>query len=358
MKKFLKVLLIILLAIILVAGIYFAYVFLSYHRIEDNQQLEVSNASGVAAAVETGKELELTSWNIGFAAYLQDYTFFMDGGKESRARSEDAVLNSMQEITKTLNRENSDFYNIQEVDFDATRSYKVDERELIQNAFADCSYTFAQNYDSPYLFYPFSSPHGANKAGIITLSKTQMTDALRRSLPIQTDIAKVLDLDRCYSVTRMPADNGKEMVLINLHLSAYTTDPTIVQQQIKMVYDTMLEEYNKGNYVVASGDFNMDLLLDSPGIFGVAMNENASWCQPYPVDGIPEHIQLIAPFDEKLKVSSCRNNDMPYERGTTFECTVDGFLTTDNVQVVASKVLDEQFMYSDHNPVQLKFILK
>lgn len=357
MKKMLKALLIVILAIVLVAGIYLAYVFLSYHRIEDNQQMDVDNAADVGASVETGKDLELTSWNIGFAAYLQDYTFFMDGGKESRARSKDAVLDSMQHITEKLNKEDSDFYNIQEVDFDATRSYKVDERALIRDAFADCSYTFAQNYDSPYLFYPFTSPHGANKAGIITMSKSQMTDALRRSLPIQTDVAKVLDLDRCYSITRMPADDGKEMILINLHLSAYTTDPTIVQQQIKMVYDTMLEEYNKGNYVVASGDFNMDLLQKSPEIFGVEMNENASWCQPYPVDGIPEHIQLVAPFDENKKIASCRNNDMPYQPGTTFTCTVDGFLVTDNVKVVSSEVLNEEFMYSDHNPVQLHFVL-
>lgn len=357
-KRVLKICLNVIIAIIIVAVLYLAYVFVSYHRIDDNQQLGVLNSKHAEDRVNTGQELELTSWNIGFAAYLQDYTFFMDGGTESRARSKEAVLDSMSHINNRLRQEKSDFYNIQEVDYDATRSYKVDERELIKLAFRDYSYVFAQNYDSPYLFYPFTSPHGKNKAGIITLSKVDMKDSLRRSLPIQTDFAKVLDLDRCYSVTRMPTDNGKEMVLINLHLSAYTTDPSIVKNQVKMVYDTMLEEYNKGNYVVASGDFNMDLLQDSPGIFGVPLNDFSSWCNPYPEKDIPEHIKLIAPFDENTKVASCRNNDMPYTPGKTFTCTVDGFLTTDNVQVVSSEVLDEQFMYSDHNPVQLKFILK
>ncbi len=348
----------VLIAIILVVVGYIAYVFIAYDRLEDNLALEIQNAEEAKSAVSTYQRLELTSWNIGFAAYLQDYTFFMDGGEESRARSEEAVLNSMEYINKRLRHEASDFYNIQEVDFDSTRSYKVDERELIRDEFAEFSYVFAQNYDSPYLFYPFNSPHGANKAGLITLSQTKMTDSLRRSLPIQTDFAKVLDLDRCYSVSRMPTDNGKELVLINLHLSAYTTDPSIVKRQVKMVYDTMLEEYNKGNYVVASGDFNMDLLGDSAGIFGVPLDAFSSWCNPYPVEDIPEHIRLVAPFDENKKYASCRNNNMPYTPGKTFTCTVDGFLVTDNVTVITSEVLNEQFQYSDHNPVQLQFMIK
>lgn len=357
-KRAIGIALNILIAIIIIVVGYVAYVFLSYDRLEDNLALDIHNARESTDVVHTYKTLELTSWNIGFAAYLQDYTFFMDGGKESRARSEQAVLDSMNYIDTRLREENSDFYNIQEVDFDATRSYKVDERELIQSAMRDYSYVFAQNYDSPYLFYPITSPHGANKAGLVTLSRTNLTDSLRRSLPIQTDFAKVLDLDRCFSVNRMPTDNGKELVLINLHLSAYTTDPSIVKRQVKMVYDTMLEEYKKGNYVVASGDFNMDLLGESPKIFGVPLNAFSSWCNPYPVEDIPQHIKLIAPFDRDKKIASCRNNDMPYKKGKTFECTVDGFLTTDNIWVVSSEVLNEEFKYSDHNPVQMRFILR
>ena len=347
-----------ILAVLIVAVVYAIYLFSSYHRIADNQELFVANSQDTAESVEVGEVKELTSWNIGFAAYLQDYTFFMDGGVESRARSEEAVFDSMDHINKFLREQNSDFYNIQEVDFDSTRSYKVDERQIIRDEFGDYAYLFAQNYDSPYLFYPFNCPHGKNKAGIITLSNVDVKGSIRRSLPIQKDFAKFLDLDRCYSVTRMPTDNGKEFVLINLHLSAYTTDPTIVQKQVGMIYETMLEEYEKGNYVVCSGDFNMDLLMNSPGIFGVPLDAFSSWCNPYPKEDIPEHIKLIAPYDPKTKVASCRNNNMPYTPGKTFTCTVDGFLATDNVRVFSAKVMDEKFMYSDHNPVQLKFMLR
>lgn len=73
----------------------------------------------------------------------------------------------------------------------------------------------------------------------------------------------MLDLDRCYCVNRLPAADGKELILINLHLSAYTTDPTIADQQLAMLYDDMVKEYEAGNYVICGGDFNKDLLGDS-----------------------------------------------------------------------------------------------
>ena len=358
MKKFLKILLIILIAIVLIAGIYVAYVMLSFDRIADNTELDVDNACVTNDPAAVGQEYKLTSWNIGFAAYLQDYTFFMDGGTESRARSKEAVLENMDNITAELGNLASDFMFVQEADFDATRSYHVDEREILRDYFMQYSYVFAQNYDSPYLFYPFSNPHGANKAGLVTLTSYNITEAVRRSLPIQDSFAKVLDLDRCYSVVKMPTDSGKELVLINLHLSAYTTDPTICEQQINMIFDTIQEEYAKGNYVICGGDFNMDILGDSAGTFGVPMNDNASWCQPFPENEVPEHVSLIKPFDPEKKNPSCRNNDMPYTPGETFVCTIDGFLVTDNVEVISAEAVDEQFKYSDHNPVSLKFRLK
>ena len=85
-----KIPLVILLLIIVVAGGYVAYVFLSYDRIEDNKDLEVKGDAGEKAV--TDKEYTIVSYNIGFGAYTADFTFFMDGGKESRARSKDSVV--------------------------------------------------------------------------------------------------------------------------------------------------------------------------------------------------------------------------------------------------------------------------
>lgn len=361
MKKVLKITGVIVLALLVLIAAYAVYLFSSYHRIEDNQNIEPSGSSALSAAVPVGEDLQVTSWNIGFAAYTDQYSFFMDGGKYSRAFSKEAVLDNMDEISAQLVGFDSDFYLIQEVDIDATRSYHVDERKMLTEVLAGYdnqkrSCTFALNYDSPYLFYPFTEPHGKSKAGLMSFSNYSIDSALRRSLPIQTDVAKLLDLDRCYVVNRIPADNGKELVLINFHLSAYTTDPTIANQQLEMIFDDISAEYAKGNYVICGGDFNKDLLGDSPSIFGVS-GENYSWAKSFPFEMIPKGFSLAAPLDEANPVPSCRNADSPWDPETNFQVTLDGFIVSDNVQVVSSRVVDTQFRYSDHNPVQLDFRL-
>ena len=358
MKKVLKIIGLILLAILLAAGIYVAYVFLDYERIEDNQELEINHGDS-ASGVPVNEELKITSFNIGFGAYVQDYTFFMDGGKESRARSEEELLTNMDRIVETLKEQEADFYLIQEVDKKGTRTYGVDEEQIItgNDAFSGFDSTYAINYDSPYLFYPITSPHGKNLAGILTLSEYEIEDALRRSLPIQDGFAKLLDLDRAYSINRIPTADGKELCLYNFHLSAYTTDETVVTRQLAMLSEDMKSDYEAGNYVIAGGDCNMDLLGDGGEAFGKD-GEEFSWAQPFPINDLPDSMSLVAPRNPDNPIPSCRNCDEAYDPQTTFVITVDGFIVSDNVEVIASDVVDMQFMYSDHNPVYMQFILK
>ena len=96
MKKTLKVALYILLALVLIVLAYVIYVFAAYYRVEDWQTLSVvhcdaASAAPMADAPQTGVTYRVSSANVGFGAYSDDYSFFMDGGKESRARSGQAV---------------------------------------------------------------------------------------------------------------------------------------------------------------------------------------------------------------------------------------------------------------------------
>lgn len=354
MKTALKVIGIILLVLVVVVGAYVIYVVASYYRLEDNLSLSVSGKPGTEAAADT--EYTITSYNIGFGAYSDDYSFFMDGGKYSRAFSEDAVHKNISGALNTILDAEPDFALFQEVDTDATRSYHVNELEPIVSVFPGWAYTAAQDYDSPYLFYPIFSPHGKSVSCILTLSGADIDSALRRSLPIEDGFMKFLDLDRCYSVSRIPVDNGKELCLINLHLSAYSSDGSIATEQLKMLFEDMKAEYEKGNYVVAGGDFNKDLLGDSSKIFGVS-GEEFTWAQSFPFDLIPEGFSLVAPLDVSDPVPSCRNANAPYDPKTAFVLTIDGFLVSGNVNVSSSTVIDTGFKYSDHNPVKMTFSL-
>jgi len=353
--KVLKAVLIALILVVVCAGAYVAYVFASWHRIPDMQALEVTG--GADAALEPESEYSIVTWNLGFGAYSDDYSFFMDGGTESWAFSRDAVHENIGAAIASLRAMQPDLMILQELDFDATRSYHVDERALVQEAFPEMDAAFAVNYDSPFLMYPLTQPHGASRAGILTLSGADIASSVRRSLPIETGLMKVVDLDRCYSVSHIPVSNGRDLALVDLHLSAYTSDGTIATEQLKMLIDDLSAEYENGNYVIAGGDFNKDLLGNSPEVFGVS-GEKYTWAQPIDESLLTDGLTLVKALDEANPVPSCRNCDIGYIEGTTFVVTVDGFIVSDNVEVLEAHVVDEGFKHSDHNPVRMAFRLK
>lgn len=353
LKKLLKIVGIILLALIVVIGGYVAYVFIDYHRLPDTD--EALEPVGNRAAM--GKSYTIATWNLGFGAYSDDYGFFMDGGSESRAFSKDAVLQNIGHAADVLVGLAPDFIALQEVDIGSTRTYQVDEAALLADRFADHQACFAQNYDSPYLFYPVTQPHGASKSGLLTLSGSGVERFARRSLPVEKGFRKILDLDRCYSKAWIPLEDGGALVLFNLHLSAYTSDGTIAQEQLELLCADMLREYEAGNHVIAGGDFNKDLLGDSAEVFGEE-HRDYSWNQPIPEGTIPEDLTLVAPLDGDDPIPSNRIADGPYVKGETFVNTLDGFIVSDNVRAISCSVVDDGFKCSDHNPVIMEFVLE
>lgn len=352
LKKILKIIAILLAVILVIALGYVAYVFISFHRLPDVDQA-VEPAGETAKA---GEPYTIVTWNLGFGAYSDDYGFFMDGGTESWAFSKDAVYENLGFAEDQLKALAPDLMILQELDIDSTRSYHVDEAELMRQAFSDYQSFFAQNYDSPFLFYPFTQPHGASRSGILTLARFGHDREVRIGLPIETGFTKFLDLDRCYSKIWIPLENGKDLVLYNLHLSAYTSDGTIAQRQLEILCADMLAEYQAGNYVVGGGDFNKDLLGDSAAIFGVD-GGTYTWNQPIPEGTIPEGLTLVNSLDEANPIPSNRVADGPYVSGTTFVSTLDGFIVSDNVTVNDCRVIDTGFKCSDHNPVAMEFVL-
>ena len=335
---------------------YAVYVFVDYYRLEDGQVLEIRGEAALEQA-ETGRSYRAVSYNIGFGAYGPDFTFFMDGGTESRGRSPQEVTDHVSGALTAAEEAEGELYFFQEVDVDGTRSYHIDQYAMLLDQLGEGrAAVFAQNYDSPYLLWPLTSPHGANRAGIATLSAFGVKDALRRSLPIEGGVMKLVDLDRCYAKERIAVENGRELVAYNLHLSAYTSDGSIAEEQLEQLFSDMLAEYEAGNYVVGGGDFNKDLLGNSPEIFGVS-GKDYTWAQAIPAEVIPEGLAVMAPLDEDDPVPSCRNADRPYGPDD-FVVTVDGFIVSDNVAVEECAVVDTGFQWSDHNPVYLDFVLQ
>ncbi len=347
------------LAIFLLALIgYLAYLLFSYKRIEDRKELSIDQPQ-IESELETvkiGKQYTIVTYNLGFGAYTPEFSFFMDGGKYSVAQSKESVIETIDGATSYVKDLAADFILFQEVDFDATRSYHVNQYEMLKKAFPQYVSNYAVNYDSAYLFYPFYEPHGKNKSGLATFSRYEMTNALRRSLPISTSLSKFFDLDRCYSVTRLPVENGKELCLYNVHLSAYGNSDEIRAEQINMLCDDMQAEYEQGNYIICGGDFNHDLknlVMDTENEY--------SWAYPFPREMISDNFLLgldcYTKEEKDVMPNSSRNADMEYVEGITYTVTLDGYIISDNVKLLEYEHLSTGFMYSDHEPVRMRFIL-
>lgn len=355
MKKFFKAILIIVLIVVIVAVGYFAYIMLSYSRIDDNLAI-TPQGSAAKTTLKTGESYTIVTQNLGFGAYVQDYTFFMDGGKESWARSKESVNDCITAGALTAKGYNPDFVFFQEVDFDSTRSYHIDESKIILQQFEDYAYTTAVNYHSAFLMYPLTKPHGASKSEIMTLSRYAVTAGVRRSLPISTGFSKFLDLDRCYSKSRVAVQGDKELVLYNVHLSAYGGSDEIRSAQMTMLFNDMKEEYEAGNYCVCGGDFNHDFTGTSTQDLNGGGAVDFGWAQPFPADLLPSCITRCTNYADGKLLPTCRNCDVPYKEGN-FTIIVDGFLVTANVTCERVENYYTAFTYSDHCPVIMKFSL-
>ena len=342
-----------------VVVVYVSYVFISYSRIDDNLTIEVKPSASSASVVKTDTEYTAMSYNIGFGAYTPDFTFFMDGGSQSWANSKESVIDCINGDIELIKQYKVDFPILQEVDTDSTRSYHVDQATMIRDAFDAYSSAFAVNYHSAFLFYPIFQPHGASNSGLLTMSCAEIDSALRRSLPISNGLKKFLDLDRCYSISRVKVENGKELVIINVHLSAYGTDGDIQQQQLTMLFSDMQAEYEKGNYVICAGDYNHDFLGNSKELLNKSVGEeieSLAWAATFPDELIPAGFAKVTDYASATLVPSCRNCDVPYGPDC-FTVILDGFIVSDNIETTYVDIIDNQFRYSDHNPVVLKFKL-
>lgn len=375
-KKVIKITGIILLALVIVLAAYIIYLYASYHRIPDNQELQVEEISQNTEAgneLTTEKNYSALTYNIGFGAYTPDFSFFMDGGKSSWAKSKDSVKETIKGAGELVAFKDPDFALVQEIDLDATRSYHVNEYSILKENIPAYNCVFAQNYDSAFLFYPFTQPHGKSKAGLALFSKYPITGSMRRSFPISTSFTKFFDLDRCYSISRVPVDNGKELVIFELHMSAYGNSDAIREGQIRMLSEDMQKEYEAGNYVICGGDFNHDLkAADTQSKASDADNntqtgsedsaEPESWAYPFPRSELPEHFSFCLDQlseDEKNNLwNSARNADMEYVPGETYTVTLDGFIISDNVECTKYENVNTGYSYSDHDPVYMEFQLK
>ena len=307
------------------------------------------------AVLETGKPLTIVSWNCGYGALGDNAEFFMDGGTSVYTADKERVTSNLDGIREKLQALSPDFIILQEVDINSSRSYGIDERTVLRDAAPGAAEAFAYNFNSLYIPYPLP-PIGHVEGGLYTLSAAQPRTAERISLPVPFSWpVRLLNLKRCLLVSRYPVKGtDKELVLVNLHLEAYDSGEG-KEAQTRQLVTFMQEEYAKGNYVIAGGDFNQRFSNVDQSAYPVY---KTTW-QP----GVINAEDFGSDFSLLMDNSAptCRSLDRPLA-GDSLEdfqfYLIDGFIVSANVTADAVETMDFGFTCSDHNPVRMTFTLE
>lgn len=307
-----------------------------------------------SATFPINETFKITTFNIGYGGLDSNEDFFMDGGTNSRASSLEQVNINLTTIGNVAKELDADFYFFQEVDQKATRSFKVNELEYLAGVFPTYEYSFAQNYLVSFVPVPITKPHGQVDAGLTSFSKYRVNQSSRLDLPGKEKWpVQLFELDRAMLEQRILLDNNKELVLINVHLSAYDKGGLIRKQQLQFLKDYLTNEYNKGNYIIMGGDFNHLIPTTDPTIFPT-IERWPDWLQTIPQDFLNDDFYWVC----DPKVPTSRTIATSYKKGENFLAVIDGFIVSNNIETISVKGTNMEFEASDHHPVTATFQLK
>lgn len=348
LKKILRAALIILCVILAGAAALVVWLSVSEFSPEAVESAELVKAAG--GGISSDAALTVLTFNTGYAALGRESEFFMDGGSEVRPDSADIIEKNCAGILSILERENADFYLLQEVDENSKRSYGTDECSIYADGLG-LGYSRALNYSCEYVPFPLPTI-GRVHSGLQTLSRFGFVSAERIALPCPFSWpVSAANLKRCLLVSRFDVEGtDSQLVMINLHLEAYDSGEGKLEQT-KVLRGFIESEYAAGNYVVTGGDFNQSF----PGCTDIfAISDPEKWTPGLLDDSmIPDGWSYQ--FDPEH--GTCRLLDAPLSENSQLY-VIDGFIVSPNVEVVSVRTLNEGFEFSDHEPVLLEFRLK
>ncbi|MDR0313090.1 MAG: endonuclease/exonuclease/phosphatase family protein [Treponema sp.] len=354
-------------SVILLAAGFIGILTITEYRPAEIEKMEIQYHAGSAAQPSgatvpvlsrpsRGVPFSLLSWNIGYASLDESQDFFMDGGKGIRPPNDTNVRRNLAGIRDFISGTDFEVLLIQEIDIASRRSYYIDQREYLTERFSGTS-VYANNFRCILVPIPFPEVIGRVDSGLLTMNRFETTEALRMSLPNPFSWPiRAANLKRCLLVSRIPlAGTGNaELVIVNLHLEAYDSSGGR-EAQTSALLDFLYQEYAKGNYCIAGGDFNQNFPGIDPVRFAV---KNSDYFIPGALK--PSALAQGWQFVADTQTPSCRLLNEPYShnREETQLYVIDGFILSPNVELLSVETFDLDFKYSDHNPVKMRVLLK
>ena len=348
-----------LLLVVLYVGTILAYGTITDWRPDGTEELTASGGQLASEPYLPDSIVSLLTWNVGFGGLgAEDYFFYNRGdffwtdlGKARASRANVDRYVAGQQLTVSSTR--ADFFLLQEIDTASRRSYYTNQLAQDRSAQPDYAAYYAQNFKNARVPIPVFQPwdhYGEVNSGLLTLSRFQPLQSQRVQLPGELPWpTRLFELDRCALRQVYTSEVGRELVLYNIHLSAYDEGGTVRREQMDYLRELVLTDYHSGRYVIVGGDWNQL----PPGFNWFSLNptvEKTILDAVIPFDYLPPGWNWA--YDPT--VATVRTSDAPYDAHRTQRSVIDLYLLSPNVRLRAIKTLDQDFRNSDHHPVYLE----
>jgi len=345
-KMIIKIIFIAVLLLILVLGVLLIHGTLTVYKPNETEKITVENNEKPNVVPN---ELSLLIWNIGYCGLGKETDFFYDGGKTVYGEKKIVEKNISKNEAYLTKHKNTDFVLLQEVDRNSWRSHKINQYEAFNELLNNHSTAFATNYKVQFLPFPFNKPLGKIWSGLASYSKYKPLESTRYQFPGSYAWPKSnYLLKRCFLLQRYKTNNGKELIMINTHNSAYDSGGSLKKEEMAYLKNVLLQEYEKDNYIIVGGDWNQIPTDFDNNTF--KKTEDSYDQIPIPKDYLPGNWKWM--YDNKTPTN--RKLAKPYQPGYTFTTVIDFYLLSPNIEIISIKTDNLDFESSDHQPVNLR----
>lgn len=294
--------------------------------------------------------LRLMSWNIGYGGLGENMDFFYDGGKRVRDSRERTTAN-LARIVLTLQQIDADIMLLQEVDRSSHRTYRIDEAELIGNAFPEYTSFFVYNYRAWCVPIPVHNPIGRVNSGMLMLSRWQPIDAVRLQYPSAFPFpVRLFNLKRGLLSARFLTAAGDTIMINNTHNTAYDTGD-MRYKELVFLSQILAQSDSVGIATVTGGDWNQY----PPEYIPTADELSNPNFVPQQIDN--RMFRRIGRFVYDEKEPSLRYLDRPFDPDSSVRTLTDFFFVSPQIEVLSIETVPLEFCWSDHNPVVMTICL-
>ena len=324
----------------LISGVVFFFFWGSSTNIHQDAYAEIEVSTSTATPYQLGDTLSIMTYNLG---YLSGMT-----NNLPLERTETLFSNHLTQATALIQQTQPDIIAFQEIDFDADRSFNVDQLSALSTAHTFTSNARAINWDKryvPFPYWPISLQFGKVVSGQALLSRFSITDNEIYTLVKPEGnpfYYNAFYIDRLAQVSTVQIGK-KSLIVINVHLEAFHADTRDIQ--IRTVLK-LFHQYSEKYPVILCGDFN-----STPPYIA----------QPWQDDHVIQ--TLLADYQMEMAIGLEENNKNEADYFTFSSETptkrIDYFFYNPKfVQFIDARVVHEAGTISDHLPVSMRFVLR